>query len=286
MEFLKSEIMKKLSLLFLSIIVSAGVFAQDIISVDDLVKNLRDQNLVVISAGPKAEYDKQHITGAVNIPYNSFDKSGSNIEGILMADADMAIILGDRGVSEKNTIVVYDEFDGRYATRIYFLLKYLGAKDVKVLHGGMEAWKAARKPITRNPTNIAKKTFAPAVNKGMMITAQELNRPNMVLVDARAAGEYQGRERDSKGHIKGAINIDYKELLTADGKLKPKADIEKLYSSKGIAKDKEIVLYCSSGVRACMHYMVLTSYLGFNNVKIYDGGYNEWVSINPTKIAQ
>lgn len=280
--------MKKLSLLFVSIVLSAGVFAQDIISVEDLVKNLRDQNLVVISAGPKADYDKQHITGSVNIPYNSFDKTGGNIEGILMADAEMAKIFGDRGVSEKNTIVVYDEFDGRYATRIYFLLKYLGAKDVKVLNGGMDAWKASRKPITRNPSNVAKKTFAPAVNKSMMITAQELgnNRPNMVLVDSRAQGEFQGRERDSKGHIKGAINLEYKELLAADGKLKPRADIEKLYSSKGITKDKEVVLYCSSGVRAGMHYMVLTSYLGFTNVKVYDGGYNEWVSINPSRIAQ
>ncbi len=261
--------------------------AQDIITVEDLAKDLRNTNLVVISAGPKAEYDKQHITGSLSIPYNTFDKAG-NIEGLLIADADIAKMLGERGVSESNIIVVYDEFDGRYAARIYFLLRYLGAKNVKVLEGGIEAWKAGRKPITRNPTNVTRKTFAAAPARNMLITAQDVagTRPNMLLVDARAQGEYRGRERDSKGHIQGAINIEYKELLTADGKLKPKAELERLYSSKGVTKDKEVVLYCSSGVRTGFHYLVLTSYLGYNNVKVYDGGFNEWVTLYPGKIAQ
>jgi thiosulfate/3-mercaptopyruvate sulfurtransferase len=279
--------MKKISVFLISILFCTGLFSQDIVSVEDLVKNLRDQNLVVISAGPKADYDKQHITGAINIPYNVFDKTGA-VEGLLIADAEIAKMLGERGISESNAIVVYDEFDGRYAARIYFLLRYLGAKNVKILDGGLNAWKADRKPITRNPTTVTKKTFAAAANRNMMLTAQEVggNRPNMVLVDSRAVGEYQGRERDSKGHIKGAINIEYKEILTADGKLKPKAEIERIYAAKGVTKDKEIVLYCSSGVRTGIHFMVLTSYLGYTNVKVYDGGYNEWVTINPTRIAQ
>jgi thiosulfate/3-mercaptopyruvate sulfurtransferase len=280
--------MKKSLFIILLILCSASIIkAQDVISVDDLTKNLRDQNLVVISAGPKAEYDKQHITGAINIPYNTFDKAG-NIEGLLIADAEMAKILGDRGISDKNSIVVYDEFDGRYAARVYYLLKYLGAKDVKILEGGMDAWKAGRKPITRNPTNATKKTFALAANRGMMLSTQEVagNRPNMVLVDCRSQGEFRGRERDSKGHIQGAINIEYKELLTAEGKLKTKADLEKLYASKGISKDKEVVLYCSSGVRTGLHYLVLTSYLGFNNIKVYDAGFNEWVTVHAARISQ
>jgi thiosulfate/3-mercaptopyruvate sulfurtransferase len=276
--------------LFIVLLIICGaliVKAQDVISVDDLAKDLRNTNLVIISAGPKAEYDKQHITGSINIPYNAFDKAG-NIEGLLIADAEMGKILGDRGISEKNAIVVYDEFDGRYAARVYYLLKYLGAKDVKILEGGIEGWKAGRKPITRNPTTVTKKTFAVTANRNVMLTTQELagNRPNMVLVDCRAPGEYRGRERESKGHITGAINIEYKELLAADGKLKSKADLEKVYSSKGVTKDKEVVLYCSSGVRTGLHYLVLTSYLGFNNIKVYDAGFNEWVTVQAGKISQ
>jgi thiosulfate/3-mercaptopyruvate sulfurtransferase len=279
--------MKKLGLFLFGLIISTAMFAQDIISADDLAKDLRNQNLVIISAGPKTEYDKQHITGSISLPYNTFDKAG-NIEGLLIADSEMAKILGDRGVSEKNTIVVYDEFDGRYAARVYFLLKYLGAKDVKILDGNLDAWRAGRKPITRNPTTVTKTTFTPSVNRRIMLSTQEVsgNRPNSVLVDSRAPGEFQGRERDSKGYIPGAINIEYKELLEANGKLKAKAALERIYASKGITKDKEVIIYCTTGVRAGLHYLVLTSFLGYTNVKVYDAGYNEWVSVNPGRIAK
>lgn len=279
--------MKKL-LIFLSIILVAGsMFAQDIISADELAKKLRDNNLVVISAGPKAEYDKQHITGSINIPYNTFDKPGA-VEGILIANTEIAKILGEQGVSEKNSIVVYDEYDGRYAARIHFLLKYMGAADVKVLDGGVEAWRAGRKPITRNPTNVTKKTFTASPKAAMMLTAKDLgsSRSNSVLIDARSPGDFTGRENNSKGHIQGAINIEYKELLAADGKLKSKAELEKLFASKGVSRDKEIVLYCSSGVRTGIHYLALTTVLNYPNVKVYDGGYNEWVTLNPGKIAK
>lgn len=279
--------MKKIAFLIFSILATTGLFAQDIISADNLASELRNSNLVVISAGPKAEYDKQHVTGSINIPYNLFDKPG-NIEGLLIADAEIAKMLGERGISEKNTIVVYDEFDGRYAGRIYFLLKYLGAKDVKILDGNLDAWRAGRKPITRNPTTITRTTFTPSVNRRIMLSTQEMSgsRANSVLIDARAPGEFQGRERDSKGHLPAAINIEYKELIGANGRMKPKAELERVYTSKGITKDKEVVIYCSTGVRAGLHYLVLTSYLGYSNVKVYDGGYNEWVSVNPSRIAK
>lgn len=279
--------MKNVTFVIAMILLASVAFAQDMISADDLAKKLRDTNLVVVSAGPKTEYDKQHITGSVNVPYNAFDKAGAP-EGLLIADADIARILGENGISEKNAIVVYDEYDGRYAARVYFLLKYMGATDVKVLEGGIEGWKAGRKPITRNPTQITKKTFTPKVNSPVMVSARDLvnARPNSVMVDARSQGDFQGRDNGSKGHIPGSINIEYKEVLAADGKLKSKADLEKLYVAKGVTRDKEVVLYCSSGVRTGWHYLVLTALLNYPNVKVYDGGYNEWITLNPSKIAK
>ncbi|MDP2422715.1 MAG: sulfurtransferase [Bacteroidales bacterium] len=263
------------------------LFAQDLISVEDLAKGLQNTSLVIISAGTEAEYAKVHISGAISLPYNSFDKAGTP-EGILVDDAEMAKIFGAKGVTEKTPIVVYDEFDGRYASRMYMLLKYLGAKDVKMLDGGMEAWKKGRKPVTRNPSTISKTTFTAAPVKKYMATAQEVSSPkaNTVLVDSRSPGEFKGAENNSKGHLPGAINIEYKELLDANGMLKVKAELEKVYASKGISKDKEIILYCSSGVRTGLHFLALNAILQYPNVKIYDGGYNEWIYLNPGKIAK
>ncbi len=262
----------------------ANLMSQDLISVEDLSKNLKNAKLVIVSAGPAAEYAKVHIAGAINIPYNSFDKPGKP-EGLLATDGEIAKILGDKGVSEKNQIVVYDEFDGRYAARLYMIIKYLGAADVKYLDGGMEAWKKGRKPVTRNPSTIAKATFTPSPVKKHMAAMQEVAslKSNVVLIDCRAPGEYKGAENNSKGHIPGAINIEYKELLTADGMLKSKADLEKVYAAKNVGKDKEVILYCSSGVRTGLHFLALTSVLQYPNVKAYDGGYNEWEHTNPGK---
>lgn len=262
--------------------------AQDLITVDNLVKDLKNPNLVIISAGTDAEYNKAHITGAISIPYTSFDKTGA-IEGLLVTDAEMAKILGEKGISEKKTIVIYDEFDGRYAGRMYSLLKYLGAADVKILDGGIEAWKRGRKPITRNPSTISKTSFKANVNKALMVGIQDADaaasKANVVLVDTRSLEEYNGT-KDSKGHIPGAINIEYKQLLDANGMIKPKADLEKVYSAKGVSKDKQVILYCSSGVRTGLHYLALVNILGYQNVKLYDGGYNEYVVQQPAKIVK
>jgi len=265
-----------------------AINAQDLITVAELAKIQKDANVVIVSAGTDAEYGKSHITGAVHVAYTAFDKT-DKIKGLLVSPAEMAKILGSKGVSEKNKIVVYDEFDGRYAGRIYSLLKYLGAKDVVILNGNFDAWKKARKPITKNVTNVKKTTFTPSVNNGFMATMAQAEaaagKSNVVLIDTRAGDEFKG-VKDSKGHLPGAINIDYKELLNADGTLKSKADLQKVYSSDGVSKDKEVILYCSTGVRTGLHYLALVEILGYTKVKIYDGGYNEYVEKNPSKIKK
>lgn len=282
--------MKKLvfNLLALFILAPAALMAQPLISVAELVKIQKNPDLVIVSAGTEAEYAKAHITNAVHLAYTSFDQSG-DIKGLLIPDADMAKIVGEQGISNNSTVVVYDEFDGRYAGRIYFLLKYLGAKNVRVLDGSLEAWKKDRKPITRNPTVVKKATFTASPNKAWMASMAEAEaaagKANVVLIDTRSPEEFNGT-KDSKGHIKGAINIEYKQLLNADGTMKPAAELEKVYSAKGVSKDKEIILYCSTGVRTGLHFIALVETLGYGKVKVYDGGYNEFVAKNPGGIVK
>ncbi len=277
----------KLFMLVLFTSTLGALLAQDVVSVEDLTKNLKNKDLVIISAGTEAEYAKVHIAGAISVPYNSFDKAGTP-EGLLVEDAEIAKILGAKGVSDKSAIVVYDEFDGRYAGRMYMILKYMGAKDVKVLNGGMEAWKKGRKPVTRNPSTIAKTAFNASPAKKYMAVISEVAAPkgNTILLDTRSPGEYKGAENNSKGHIPGAINMEYKELLDANAMLKSNAELEKIYASKGVTKDKEIILYCNTGVKTGLHFLALVNLLQYPNVKVYDGSFNEWVHINPNKVAK
>jgi thiosulfate/3-mercaptopyruvate sulfurtransferase len=265
------------------------VIAQDLITVDALVKEEKNPSLVILSAETDTEYNKVHIRNAVNVPYNALHKPG-NIEGLLISPQEIAKILGDKGITENSMIVVYDEGSGRYAGRMYHTLKYMGAKNVMMLDGGLEAWKAQRKPITKNPTVVKVAKFNPTANNALMATIQDVNaaasNAKVALIDARAKGEFEGKEEGSKGHLPGAICIEYKEVLDAKGMFKPKVELEKFYSSKGITKDKTVILYCATGVRAGVHFLALTSILGYQNVKVYEGGYNEFVALEASKVVK
>ena len=202
--------MKRLNLtLGLILAFVLGSFAQDLISVADLAKELKNPDYIVVSGEIETEYAKVHITGAVNVSYKAFFKPG-DIEGLLVSNEEIAKILGDNGVSEKKTIVVYDEGSMKYSGRLYFILKYMGAAKVKVLDGGLEAWKAGRKPVTKNPSNVAKTTFVPKVNAGLLASMADVKaakgKADVVLVDSREVGEFKGLENKSTGHLPGAIN--------------------------------------------------------------------------------
>ncbi len=272
--------MKKLSIL-LGIILAfvATSFAQDLISVNDLAKELKNPDYIIVSGEVETEYAKVHINGALNVSYKAFFKPGA-IEGLMVSDAEIVKILGEAGISESKTIVLYDEGSMKYAGRLYFILKYMGAPKVKILDGGLEAWKAGRKPVTKNPSVVAKASFNGKPDKSIIASAADVKaatgNKSAILVDAREVGEFKGVENKSPGHIPGSINLDHSSLLDAKHMLKPKAEIEKMLTSLGITKDKNIILYCASGVKASKVYFILTSYLGYSKIKIYDNGMNEW----------
>jgi thiosulfate/3-mercaptopyruvate sulfurtransferase len=115
--------------LIMTLALASIVNAQVLISAADLAAQLKNANYVIVSAELDTEYAKVHITNSVNVSYKAFYKPG-NIEGLLVADADIAKIFGNAGVSESKTIVVYDEGGGRYAGRVYWILKYMGPEAV------------------------------------------------------------------------------------------------------------------------------------------------------------
>ncbi len=283
--------MKKLLLASIALILlSAAAMAQDLISVAELSSKLKDENYIVVSAEVETEYAKVHINNAVNVSYKSLEKSGG-IEGLLNTPAELAKILGAKGVTEKKTIVVYDEGAGKYASRLYWVLKHLGAPNVKVLDGGMVAWKAGRKPVTKNPTTVKQATFTPAVNKAIYADMKEVQgaagNSKIILLDLRENAEFSGKDpKNNKGRIPGSVNVDHTTLMTAASTYKSKAELEKIFSAAGATKDKTIILVCPTGVRAGKGYFALKSILGYPNVKIYEGGVNEWAATSSNKLEK
>jgi thiosulfate/3-mercaptopyruvate sulfurtransferase len=262
--------MKKLIYLILVFFITLSMSAQKI-SVDELSKILNDKNVIVVDCRKSSDYLKTHIKGAINIDVTTLCNN-SPIEGIMKDKSSIASILGANGITATKTIVLYCE-TGVRAGRLYWILKYMGAKDVRILDGQMDAWFAGRKPITKAATTATSVTFTPTINSSIKVdkayVKSKLNAGGTIIVDTRKKEEYDA------GHIGNAVLVCHEDLLTGKT-LKSNDVLAKIFTSAGVTKDKEVILYCKTSTTAGLAYFVLTSLLGYSNVKIYDGAYLEW----------
>jgi len=245
------------------------------------LKNNKD--LVLIDVLAADAYARQHIKGAINIPHKDLYKLGG-FEGELKAPAELATIFGDKGVGKDSHIIIYDDGSQKYNSRVWWILKYLGATDVNLLHKEMGELEQSRIPLTNSPTLLKPVTFSVQLNAEMNISMAgvkaQINKPDAILLDAREKDEFDGMDKDkrSKGHIPGAKWMNFKEVLTSTGDFKTKEEIISTASKFGIDPGKEIVVYCQTGIKAATLYVALHEIAGFANVKLYAGAYAEWAA--------
>lgn len=278
---------KNILLLGLVLCTAFAVKAQDVISVAELSKISKNTDVVIVWTGAEEDY-KVHITGAVSVPHTSLCND-TPVRGLIKSTADMAKILGSAGISADKTIVVYDEGSGKYAGRMYWILKYLGAPNVKMLDGNLTAWKSGRKPVTGAVTKLTPATFTAKPQAAFLAKMDEVKgaagNSSVVLLDARTADEYAGKAETElrKGHIPGAVNINYETLLDSKAMLKTNAELKALFESKGVSTDKTVIAYCETSVRAGIVFLALKG-LGYSKVKVYDGAYIEWQATASNKV--
>jgi len=265
-----------------SLLYVAAIGQNDIVTAKQFMDMVKaKENLVIIDASKESSYKTSHVKNAVNIPHKTLYKSGA-VEGLIKSPEELAKIFGNKGVSNQSKIVVYDGGSQKYSTRVYWILKYLGAKDVKVLHKDMNQWKKVRVPLTRMPASVKPTSFSPAVDKSTAVdiayVKAHLTDGNVKILDARTPAEFNGTSTDpvSKGHIPGAINLNHKDLLTGSEAFKSKTEIEAIVGKLGISSGNEIIIYCRTSVRGGVLYVAFKEILGYKNVKMYDGAYTEW----------
>ncbi len=277
----------KIILLGLILLVTSAISAQDVISVQELSKIMKKKDVVIVCATSEKGY-KVHITGSVNVPYSSLCNS-KPVKNLIKPADEMAKLLGAKGVTPEKTIVVYDEGSGKYAGRMYWLLKYLGAPNVKMLNGNLIAWKAKRRPITGSPTKVTAGTFTAKADASILANMDDVKsaagNSSIILVDARTPAEFAGTAKTElrKGRIPRAVNIDHTSLLDKKSLLKSNDALKSLFESKGVTKDKTVIAYCESSTRAGIVFLALKG-LGYPKVKVYDGAYLEWQADTANKV--
>ncbi|NPD84984.1 sulfurtransferase [Lentimicrobium sp. L6] len=277
------QIFKNITIVIAFLFVLPTVFAQlDIINAAEykaLVKS--DKNVVTVHAGKAKNYNANHLKGSILISYKDTDQKG-DIKGLMMSPQDLAKFFGESGISETNTIVLYDNGSQKYSTRMYWLLKYLGAPNVKILHKDKDEWRKARLVLVSTPTKGKATTFTPSVDASILALMADVEASkddaNMVLIDVRAANEFDGTEEKSNGHIPGAININHKDFLTESEAFKSADELKALVEKAGATSDKTIILYCTTSIRGAVGYVAFKNILEYPNVKLYDGAEQEWIT--------
>lgn len=273
------------SFLTLFLFLGAALNAQtDVITADEFMALTKSSdNLVVIDANTTKNYNASHIKDAVQVYHMDLYKDG-DVSGLIETPENLAAYFGALGITETTPIVVTDDGSQKYNARVYWILKYLGAENVKVLHKDMNEWRKARIPLTSTPARTKPATFTPNVNPDiyadLAYVTENKDNDNVVVVDCRTPDEFAG-VKSSDGHIPGAINIDYTTFLTETGAFKTAEEIKAIAEANGITPDKEVILYCKTSVRATPAFIALKNILGLENVRVYDGAYNEWVANYP-----
>jgi thiosulfate/3-mercaptopyruvate sulfurtransferase len=192
-------------------------------------------------------------------------------------------ILGNLGIKRDDTIVVYDEGISIYAGRLYWVLKYYGHRDVRFLEGGKKLLEANKFELSDEQPEVIVGDYIidsgnPQYRVTMDFVLDNLKNPDIVLVDVRSPEEYEGIDvrANRGGHIPGAVNVNWKGTVNPDGTIKTAEELRKLYESKGVTPDKKIITYCSSGVRGAYSWFVVKALLGYPDVTLYDGSWEEW----------
>lgn len=261
-----------------------------VVSADWLSANLDAPNLRLIFVGSGKDkieiYDQGYIKNSIYLDagkwYEDRIKTGTDI---VNSEEEFDKLIGEHGISNNDAIVFYGKPSSAYVGVAFWALKYHGHENVAYLNGGIAEWvaKKGKESLTKEPPKIIPTVYKATHQENLIITSnklyENLNNPNVIIIDARTPEEYSGQKIlkgvSRGGHILKAVNIGwYNAMFNPDETLKSKEELELIY--KDIPKDKEIITYCQAGVRSANTFFVLKYILGYPNVKNYYGSWDEW----------
>ena len=253
----------------------------------DQHKNDPKVRVAEVDYDPTANYTLGHVPGSVLIDWKA-DINDPLTRNIITKQACESL-LQSVGVNDDTTLVLYGDFNNWFAAFAFWVFKYYGYKDVRLMNGGRKKWLEEDKPVTKDIPSHAKGNFKASEPDSSIRVFLRYVRDTLgskILVDVRGPKEFTGEilappeypteHAQRGGHIPGAVNIPWAQAVNEDGTFKSADELQKLYQSKGVAADKEVISYCRIGERSSHTWFVLKYLLGYPNVKNYDGSWTEW----------
>jgi thiosulfate/3-mercaptopyruvate sulfurtransferase len=266
-------------------------YSNVLVSTQWINDHLKDPRVRIIEVdyNPATSYILGHIPGAVLFDWK-LELVDSTKRDIISKEV-FEDLVQKAGIDNDTILIVYGDFKNWFAAFAFWIFKYYGYHDIRLMNGARKKWFEEDRPFSLDSPSYTKGTFkASGPDKSIRVfmdrVKESIGSQSMVLVDVRTNDEYDGKtlapsEYSSEygqvgGHIPGAINVPWSLMVCNDGTFKSEEELRKIYESRNITPDKEVITYCGIGERASFTWFVLKYLLGYPNVKSYDGSWLEW----------
>lgn len=268
--------------------------ADVLVETDWLEGNLNDPKVRIVEVDEDTTaYEKGHIPNALGWNWNTDLHAAVGRDYV--DQAGLSSLLQKAGVGADTTLVLYGGNNNWFAAYAYWLLRYLGYGNTKLLNGGRKKWELESRPMTSDAPSFSAtdyKVDAP-VNGDFRAYRDEVldkvSAGSSAFVDVRSPEEYRGEklapdhlpqeQAQVPGHIPGAANVPWAKAANEDGSFKSADELKELYGGLGVTPDKEVIAYCRIGERSSHTWFALHELLGYDNVKNYDGSWTEYGSL-------
>ncbi len=272
-----------------------------VVSAEWLESRLRQPGISIVDASwylpaqnrdGRAEYEAGHIPGAVFFDQERVVEPNSTLPHTLPRPGVFAQFASSMGVDEEDTIVVYDGPGFFSAPRVWWMFRTMGARNVLVLDGGLDRWKAEGRPLTNEPTKVAPGFFEEDCDAARVASLDDMRAiveaGSAQIADARPAGRFTGADPEPRpgmrsGHMPGAKNVPAASL-SKDGSLLSVEELRAALEGAGLDLSRPVVTSCGSGVTAAVISLALAS-VGHDDNRLYDGSWSEWGGRSDTPVV-
>jgi len=268
-----------------------GEKSRFVVSADWLQENLETPGITIVDASwylaaagrnAEAEYEAAHIPRAVFFDHDLVVEPESQFPHTIPHPRLFERFASSMGISADDTIVVYDGPGYFSAPRAWWLFRVMGAKNVFILDGGFDRWKAEGRPVTDKPTPIAGSAFIADYDESKVVFLDEMRQlvdQGVQIADARSLGRFTGKDPEPRpglrgGHMPGAVSVPATSLAE-NGELLPLDRLREQLTAAGLDLSRPTVTSCGSGVTAAVIALALES-VGATGTRLYDGSWSEW----------
>ncbi len=248
------------------------------------------RKIVEVDYDPENGYRKGHIKDSILVWWKR--DINDPLTRDIISKKQFEVLMSKNGIKPDTELILYGDFNNWFAAFAFWVFKYYGHENIKIMNGGRKKWELENKGYTTDEPQIQSTDYKSAppdegLRAYLFDIKRALDKQDSVMVDVRSPKEFSGEitappeypmeHAQRGGHIPGANNIPWATAVNdADGTFKSVEELKQIYQSKGVTPDKDVICYCRIGERSSHSWFVLKYLLGYPKVRNYDGSWTEW----------